>query len=185
MADFTHETSYDAALWELPLSNKNPLNAFQNSQSVDDKDKNIADIYSEFLKNEIDFSESPEYFKPKRKDDFFDYQQLPSYDLEYFGTKSNRRHNDVIRSELEIDMGIAADNRPFLPNNSMANFGSLEYSSFSRLPEKRYMTAGFDEKVTDQRNFQEVHVQKTLPPLQMQPFGLPSQPEKVVHHFNS
>src|SRR5438874_628208 len=119
MADFTHETSFDPTFWELPLSNKNCLNAFPNGQPVDDKGKNMAYIYSEFLKNEIDFSETPENFKPKLEDHFFDCQQPASYDLDYFGTKSNRRHNDMIRPDLELDVGIAADNRAFLPGNSI------------------------------------------------------------------
>lgn len=185
MADFTHDSSFDPGFWELPLSNKNSLHPFGNGQSVDDKGNNMTNLFNEFVNNEIDFSEPLDYFKPKCEDNFFDCPQASSYDFESFGTKSNRRHNELIRPDLDLDAGIGADSRQFLSSNPMENFGGPAYSSFGRQPEKRFMPTSFDEKVTDQSAFQEIPQQKPLQHPQMPVYGLSSQPEKVLIAFQS
>lgn len=134
---------YDPPLWNYPTRNQNVADGYQRNQSSDDKAGDLA-YYNEFLKNNIDFSESNESFTNRREEGYFNLSRPMRDDFDLMETNFSRKFNDMFRPDFDLQSDIFSENKVSLPEKIAENLDSLEYNAQATIPERKSVNSNLD-----------------------------------------
>lgn len=145
--DMHQDTSFDNSPWDKQETGRR-LESFSTSYTKDlgtnEKSKDISCIYNEFLKNTLDFSETPVSYADKLDDNIFFCGSRPRKDFELIKTNINRKLVDFFKSEQELESDLSSENKP---TNMLESFENIAENPISVGESRFYIDDSVNQNV--------------------------------------
>lgn len=117
------------------MNNGYGINGTGNARLTNENEEDLNYQYNEFLKNDLDFAESPNYLQSKYEDHFFDLSQPKRARFESFEAETNQKSSNFFQPEQEFEYERKIQRNNVLTDNFAENFEIPNSNAYNRIPD--------------------------------------------------